>query len=392
MKYLLPFFLSLLVTAIVACSTSVSQSTQSTNNDQYDFLISLPKESWQSHFPDLDGEVNIFKTNQENSKLQPIVTGLNGFNFILELSPNGDKMLVASYDLSETIDPTLTGSLFVMGLDGTEAVKLSDNFTYYPSPVISGALWLSNDEVAFISGPIGSTYIHTIHTDGHNEVTRTSLNQFNPRLSPFRLLAFQEGKELYWQNGNIGSDTAEISIFPMRSEIDGKNLISLQTIDETALQWGIAPSGNLIAWGKDVITKEFVQVDQLHLDLEPKMFQWSPNGDKLFIQACSENSCSDTISHHIWQPEIINFQDLPINSTSENIIDLSINSKIEWAVWSPDQTQLLVYIPDGGTSTKDHPFQVLNLDTLEMSPVFEGLNLDSISYSYVQWLKNEGKE
>lgn len=391
MKSIFLVILFTLAMMVAACSPPVTQVAETPDNNQSQFLISLSKDLWLAHFPNLDGEVNIFQTNQDGSTLQPIVTGLSGYNFVLQLSPDNKKILVASYDLTKPITPSLTGQLYAVNVDGSSVVLLSDNLPYRPSPVTSGTLWLSNDKVAFISGALGYTHIHSINADGSDEIKHTALNQYNQRLTPFRLLAFRGGKELYWQNGQIDLETAEISLFPLRSELDGTNLISIQTKDATTPQWEIAPSGDLIAWGADILTSNFGIVDQLDLNYEPRRSYWSPKGDMLLVQTCSQPNCSETITYYLWRHTTPSFQGFPVNTALQKLISVPIHSKIEWAIWSPDQEEILLHFEEDQTNGIESPYQILTLETLKIYPIFKELHLDSTSPSYIQWLQKEPK-
>jgi hypothetical protein len=258
--------------------------------------------------------------------------------------------------------------------------------------MMNGALWLSNDEIAFISSADGSRFIHTIQTDGNGAQIRASLNQFDLRLPPLRLLAFQDDKNLYWQNGQFDSEGVEISVFPMRAELNGQNFSRVQTRDGSSLSWEIAPAGNLIVWGKEIITNDFDLVERLELDFEPSRFVWSPNGDRLLIQTCSNNSCSETVNSYLWQQRSDISPQIPIDAF-KRLEELPINSEVLWVVWSPNQTEILFLLPREETSAEiDSLFGILNLDTLETYPAFEEINIESgFIPLYVQWLNSGTK-
>lgn len=61
MKHILLGVLCTITIALLACTTPAAVEEQTENSNQDYFLISLPKEIWQSRFPDLEGEVNILE-------------------------------------------------------------------------------------------------------------------------------------------------------------------------------------------------------------------------------------------------------------------------------------------------------------------------------------------
>ncbi len=374
---------------MMACSTTSPQIQPEIENDDNYFLISLPKESWQSHFPDLDGEVNIFRVNQDGSELQSVVTGLNGYNYVLSLSPDTRKFLVASYDLSKPSLPGLPGKLYVFEIDGSKQILLSEEYPFYPSPAASGALWLSESQVAYISGQFGKTQIYTIDSDGQNKVSRAILNRANPMLTPFRLLAFQEDIGLYWQNGRINTDSAAIANNPNRAKLDGSNLVKIDTLDGSKVPyWEIASEGNLIAWGNEIMTHDFELVDRLDLSFEPKLFFWSKNGERLLIQTC-ETTCSDQVIYQIWEQNTRQLRGAQIFAVKDLNAVLQKNRAIMWAVWSPDQTQIFVHLREYEDDNEGVYLQLFNVETLKASPVFEELYIDTTWPFHIQWLPRE---
>lgn len=375
------------VIMVAACSSSASPVSQMEEHDESYFLISLPKESWKSQFPDLAGEINIFQTNLEGSILEPLITGLKGINYVLSLSPDRGKFLFASFQVPPRFNPNIVGDLYVFDIKTQDRIMISNNYPYYPSPIATGALWLSNDEIAFISGPLGNTNIHTIAADGKNEQPRQILSQFNTRLSPFRLIAFQEDKDIYWQNGMVNEEMSEIESFPFRSELDGENTIRLQTRDLSTLVWGIAPAGNLIAWGKEIVTNEFEIVDRLELEFEPSQFFWSPNGDRLLIKTCATRDCSAERKYYFWQQNQNPSSQLTFDSF-ERIHQLPIDLNIRWVVWGPSQSEVMLFFEDIEEETS--PIQVLNLETFDYIDALEDIKLDPNSLPlFAQWLETE---
>ncbi|WP_420630570.1 hypothetical protein [Candidatus Leptofilum sp.] len=387
------FWLSLLYLIIfVACSSPDSQ-TSKTNHDETFFLISLPKESWEPHFPDLAGDVNIFQTNLDGSILQPIVTGFSGYNYVMDLSPNGDKFLFASFEDPPNTNPEIVGNLLVFDLETSNFVKLSETYPLNYALVSDSALWLSNDEIAYISNSDRGRLIHTIQADGNGDQSWPALNQIE-HLPPLFLHAFQENKVLYWQNGQFDEEGVAISMFPISAEFDDDNFtnpIRLQTLDNSTLIWAVAPTGNLIAWGKEIVTSKIELVARLDLEFEPKTFFWSPNGDRLLIHTCADKGCSGLTKYYLWQQNPDLSSQRTINSFG-NLQELPINFNVRWAIWSPSQAEILLLIEEG-VEAKNYSLQMLNLSTLQRRSVLEGIEIEPavlpIYVHSIQWLDTE---
>jgi hypothetical protein len=64
------------------------------------------------------------------------------------------------------------------------------------------------------------------------------------------------------------------------------------------------------------------------------------------------------------------------------------NSKIEWAVWSPDQTRILLRFTDDETDVDIILYQMLTLETMKVSPIFQELHLNDNLFISVQWLQD----
>src|SRR3972149_2980577 len=60
------------------------------------FIFTYQKDEFIASFPDLKGETNVFVANIDGTNLTPITRGLEGFNYLKAVSPDGTKALIAS--------------------------------------------------------------------------------------------------------------------------------------------------------------------------------------------------------------------------------------------------------------------------------------------------------
>ncbi len=117
------------------------------------------KVAFEKSFPDLKGEVNIFTSNLDGTDLVPITNGLNGYNYIQSISPDGPMVLVASYAQQSGND---TGDLYLINLN------LSDSKPIKLASGASQAIFLDNTRIVYIGQGPENYGFYIINIDGTN--------------------------------------------------------------------------------------------------------------------------------------------------------------------------------------------------------------------------------
>lgn len=117
------------------------------------------KAAYEKAFPDLKGELNVFTSNWDGTNLTPITNGLNGFNRINSISPDGRMVLVSSRSGLLGKD-----ALYLINLNSTEnePIKLA-------SQLDGQAIFLDDARIVYIGKGSNGYGIYTINIDGTNQ-------------------------------------------------------------------------------------------------------------------------------------------------------------------------------------------------------------------------------
>jgi hypothetical protein len=116
------------------------------------------KAAYEKEFPDLKGEVNIFISNWDGTNLTPITNGLNGFNRIISISPDGKMILVSSRSSFLGKD-----ALYLINLSSTNNAP-----TKLANELDGRAIFLDNARIVYIGKGSQSYGFYTVNIDGTN--------------------------------------------------------------------------------------------------------------------------------------------------------------------------------------------------------------------------------
>ena len=162
-------------------------------------IFTYQKKEFSKYFPDLKGEMNVFSANVDGTNLTPVTNGLEGYNVLVAVSPDGTKTLVAS----SSKQGAKTSNLYIINLISidTQPVKLAEGL---PNGVFgnnSAAKWIDNSNIVYIGQGKNGFGIYKTNIDGSDPI-KIEGN------TPYDILAVSSTR-VYWeiqtdrvQNGN----------------------------------------------------------------------------------------------------------------------------------------------------------------------------------------------
>jgi hypothetical protein len=259
-------------------------------------IFTQSKEEYIKTFPDLKGVKNAFIIDVDGTDLTPITNGLEGYNYLKEVSPDGTKVLIASTTKSNN----KTTNLYLINLKSldSEPIKIAEglpNFFGDNSP----AKWIDDSQILYIGKGDAGFGIYSLKADGTNPTIIVKYNNDGEGNKPHEVLAVNKthilwdsrsgtdkyGKYNYWLSSRDGTERKVI-------EYDGKPL-GFDTNKDIAF----SPDGTKVIWIEGA-TRTFhhnylhiasiTDIDnQLTLDSEPLTsyldFKWFPDGSKILV-------------------------------------------------------------------------------------------------------------
>jgi hypothetical protein len=208
----------------------------------------MRKQDFIQKFPDLKGEQNIFLANINGTELNPVTDGLDGFNYINAVSPDGKKALVTSsvrYD-------SATANLYIINISTIveKPFKLARGILNGVFGNNSAAKWIDNDRVVYAGQGEKGYGIYTINADGSDALNID-------RNSAFEILAINNST-VYWdvKKDHIeGGNRHFLSYDIWWTSLDGKEggqlkfedkLISVENYNGPGIAF--SPDNSKIAW------------------------------------------------------------------------------------------------------------------------------------------------
>lgn len=156
-------------------------------------VLPLRRVSFRTLFPRLKGEVHLFVAANGSAELLPLTNGMRAYNKALDVSPDGSRVLLASYD-----DPKLA-DLYVVAVDASAPVLLPLTYRVDLDP---GAHFLTNEWVAFVAEQKGQRALYA--------VSWLTLEQrrISPEGQNVAQLVDTPGSDLFlfWKTGEIRQD------------------------------------------------------------------------------------------------------------------------------------------------------------------------------------------
>jgi len=323
------------------------------------------KIAYEKDFPNLKGEVNIFTSNWDGSNLMPITNGLDNYNFIESIAPDGQTILVYSTsNLQEKAD------LYVIRLKQPDLnpLKLAGGIEATNSP---HAIFLGNTQLAYIGQGSQGYGFYTINIDGTDEKKigvptgkypgilssdqsrvywRTSQKE-NFKDASGVLYTYGDFQTLWWTNldgsgqGKLEANGQQIISSQYAFSPDGKSIAWISTGLEEGCS--LPPSG-LAFWTPFIRNGAETRNAQ-----KPSMFlhQNSPHFGKTIDIAYVEDYVRQCFVMHV--ASLSNMD----NDIKISLIPPFDPSKDDFfyhkeyaIIWSPDSSKILAY--DGGGATR----------------------------------------
>lgn len=120
------------------------------------FIFEYYKVAYEKAFPDLKGDLNVFTSNWDGTDLTPVTNGLNGFNYINSISPDGKMLLVSSRSSFLGKD-----ALYLIDLNSPNNAP-----TKLVNEVDGQALFLDNARIVYIGQGSKGYGFYVVNADG----------------------------------------------------------------------------------------------------------------------------------------------------------------------------------------------------------------------------------
>ncbi len=218
------------------------------------FIFTYRKDEFLAAFPDLKGETNVFVANIDGTNLTPITNGLDGNNYLKDVSPNGTKVLITSTSNLQNKDAVL----YMVNLDSldSEPIKLADGLpNYYGNN--SAAKWINDSQIVYIGQGEAGFGIYKINADGSNPTNIYKYNNDGEGNKPFEFLALDDTR-IYWDTQittRLSSNSVNNKYYVWQSSLDGGERTPLEFNGKQMFFENVfgpdlvfSPDGSKIAW------------------------------------------------------------------------------------------------------------------------------------------------
>lgn len=258
-------------------------------------IFTYRKDEFLATFPELQGETNIFLANIDGTNQTPITNGLDGYNYLMDVSPDGGRVLIASTSNNQDKE----ASLYIVDLTSSEvqAIKLAEGLPNYFGRN-SSAKWVDNSQVIYIGQGEEGFGIYSIGIDGSN-----SKNIYQPESSnmPHELLGV-EGTRIYWGTKtqetwcDIVSEVWWVDINDSTTHALESNGKQISFCNVLTPELSFSPDGSKVAWVTGGHTQ---QEAQAYLNIAPTSdidnpfimevlssslnLKWFPDGSKILV-------------------------------------------------------------------------------------------------------------
>lgn len=378
-RYAIYLVHALLLLLISGCGPVGSKSAQldaESNQQSKKFLLALPKSNWIDSFPELEGEVNVFVVEQDGTVLEPLVSGLRGFNFIEDVSASG-KLLVSSFASIEMKDQ-LYGDLYISNPDGSNLMLLTDRFPQrFGSPAPSAMWLLGRDEAVFIADSKGKPDIFIANSDGQNSKSLIAPEDMSAIYAPLYFEGQTYESVLFWRNGvwdpPILALEGAIRVFDLVNNSVG--MIAVE--DEPFPEFFFSTSTDTVIVSNDagnwLVDQNFELKRRLPIEGTPQGTFWSPNSGYLLMKVAYEDAGVNEGDLYLWRTGTLSAQ------------KISTLSGLPIATWSPDEQYVAMLILEEVDGSPFVQSLLLDVHSGTFSPLFETLELKMGMPNRVHW-------
>ena len=350
-------------------------------------------EGYKILFPNIYGDSNIFISKFDGTDIKPVTTGLNGCNYLEDVSPDGRQILFVSFPLKVNGDFSNAGNLYTLDLGSTD-----------PQPrkiasLVNGAAWLDNSRVVYIGMFGGHQGLFAVNTDGTNFQSISKLDEGEVAIRIFSATA----TEIIWMSHNLQINY----LFTFwRSNSDGSSQIKLGTNVENFEEPAMSQDGKLFAWWtRGTSAVHYASPDNIassHDIQLPEVRRYlvfpSPDGSKILIYDSPDiNGINETAVCYLHNVKTSSLVKCPIAPPRTD--DLVEN--ISHADWSPDSRMVILeneIIDKARKSVVGVVNRLLNVETLTfMDNFLNHLTLKGSSPDLIQliaspiWLPIQNK-
>lgn len=264
-------------------------------------LFASTKDGYHNAFPDLQGEANIFTANMDGTNVIPVTNGLEGYNYLMSVSPDGSNALITSTSNHKN----KTASLYLANLDSPniEPIKLANGLPNSYGKNLT-AKWIDDSKIVYIGQGETGFGIYKINRDGTDLVNIYNYNNDGVNRKPFEFLAIN-GTRLYWDTRiekNLGGNRWNYTYFVWWTDINdyGQNPLMF---NEEQLYFGgtygvelsFSPDGTKIAWTEPATStspQNYLYVSSISNINNPNtletltsglILRWLPDGSEILV-------------------------------------------------------------------------------------------------------------
>ena len=327
---------------------------------------------YRDNFPDISGDTNIFISYLDGTDITPItIDGLDGYSFVQDISPDGQKFLVASFSSNVTLAPQTYGTLYMINFEGYTSNKIV-GYLSHPADGLDHtgmARWVNNTQIVYTGLYSGKNGIFLINEDG------TDISPISVDGIPHKIYGFNpENGGIVWRAkeshfGGVGWED-----FLRWSSIDGTEQ---EIIGQGILKGGISmtPDGKFLTWGTNH-PKYTSSISDLSNPIPVNPPNYQEGGFNLFISPT--NSAIFLSQYNIWDQE--KYKDpnsrythymfyLGGNSMKEFSFPKHPEGKFEYiedVTWSPNGQYALLRdnLLDSRRYVISQPIRIIDLETL----------------------------
>jgi hypothetical protein len=358
----------------------------------------------------LSGEINLFTASIDGSHITPITNGLDGYNYLQDISPDGTKILVAS-----NTNYGAAANLYIIELSDSDSEPLLIASELPNSVWTSAAHWIDDSRFIYIAKGEAGLGIYISDTNGNTPINIYKNTSGLEQGNPVEILAVNDAY-VYWggetrvKEGN----RTFVSSYAWSSSIDGAETIKLE-FNEQQIRYSylgkhdliFSPDSKTIAWTEKA-TPESGPPYHNYLHIAPisdinnpytlevlsgnLSLTWFPDGSRILIfdQGSLQHSMAELVEFYKQNPdsslarsfeslygvyEVTISPDLPVKNYNLPADMMSWQSNSASAIMdlydiSPDNRQILVSIyEEDVTAGYVQRFGFLSLESYTFSEV-----------------------
>ena len=315
-------------------------------------IFGYAREGFESKFPDLEGDRNIFIADLDSGNLTPITNGLRGYNSIEALSPDGNKVLISSFT-SWNRKNDARGILYLYDLNNinAEPIEIVQGFSQHTYS--TAAAWTDDLRIIYIGKGEKGYGIYVANADGSDpqKIDTTTA-------TPERIVGI-DSRRVYWSTGvyreyanEHGSRKGDFYVI-WWTNIDGSGQGKLESngvqVEYFIGKMALSPDGNMIAWfptDPDILEPNCDMIFGYE-SIYAELGLWESND---LVEAASK--C--TLLYVAKLDDIDNPIKIPPIPPRDPKIEHFLYNNISKIAWSPDSSKIFLFDRGGRTHTEHY--------------------------------------